>query len=858
MRRVSNQKTIRTLSFRTMKEKKGKNLIAILAIALTTLLFTALFTVGSSMLESIQEATFRQVGTCAHGGYKNVTMEEYEHIRKAGGIRDISYDIIAGFGVNTELNAIQTEVRFAEDKMAKWSYSYPEEGRMPEAFNECAASSKVLEALGIPLKVGEKVPLKISTHDGAGNEKMIEQEFVLSGFWYSNDASRAQELWISRQWLEKNVEFPEQNYEERMNQTGAYSVEGYMQIGLWFDSSFDIEGQMEELTRRAGYSEENLHVSVNWAYAASDVDGVTLILGIGILFLIILSGYLIIYNIFYINVTADIRYYGLLKTIGTTGKQLWHIVRFQALLLSAVGIPLGLLGGWFVGKGVLPAVYAAINTDGVRNVALNPYIFLGAALFALLVVYLSCIRPCYLASRVSPIEAVRYVENIQYKKKEKKSGRVSMARMAAANMGRNRRKAVVVIASLSLSLILLNATYCLVKGFSFEKYVQDYLLTDMQLSHYSTVNLSSSYRDYQAITPQMKTDLERISGVESVNVVYYMSEKAILPKDVLTKFSSYYLEAEETGEGYVEQVARKVAESGQTNGNYYCLPEELLPFLEITEGTFDKEKFEQGGYVLLLEQMDAEKWLSVGDKMIAGFYENEETSENKTGNEKELEVMAVAKLPYALSTRSYWLCGAGFLMSGKDFEELYEAKGGLHACIELEEGAQEEAKIQIEELIEKVYPDLVLTTRESLKKEFSTENNMFSVVGGLLGFILALIGILNLINAMITSILARKQEFAMMQAVGMTGRQLRQMLTMEGVWYGVLTLLISATLGSVVSYGFIYMIGKNMAYFVWDFHVLPLLVSVPVIGILSVVLPIICYNTLCKKSIIERLRLAEV
>lgn len=291
MRRVSNKKIIRVLSLRTLKEKKWKNLIAVLAIALTTLLFTALFTVGSSMIDSIQESTFRQVGTCSHGGYKELTMAEYEKVKAAGGYADISYDIIAGFAVNPELKAIQTEVRYAEDKQAKWSYSYPEEGRMPEKINECACSSKVLEALGIPLEIGEKVSLSISTHDIEGNEKIIEQEFVLSGFWYSNDASHAQELWVSRQWLDENVKLQQQNYNERINETGAYNMEGYIQAGLWFESSFDIESKMEELTERAGFSKDDVHESVNWAYAASSVDGMTVILGIGMLAVIILSGF---------------------------------------------------------------------------------------------------------------------------------------------------------------------------------------------------------------------------------------------------------------------------------------------------------------------------------------------------------------------------------------------------------------------------------------------------------------------------------------------------------------------------------------------------------------------------------------
>ena len=119
MKKVANRKVIRTLSYRTMREKKWKNLIAILAIALTSVLFTALFTVGGSMLTSFQESTFRQIGTSAHGGYKYLSMQEFEQIKAAGGFRDISCDIVAGFACNPELNAIQTEVRWAQDQAAK-------------------------------------------------------------------------------------------------------------------------------------------------------------------------------------------------------------------------------------------------------------------------------------------------------------------------------------------------------------------------------------------------------------------------------------------------------------------------------------------------------------------------------------------------------------------------------------------------------------------------------------------------------------------------------------------------------------------------------------------------------------------
>ncbi len=857
MKKVANKKIIRTLYYRTMREKRWKNLIAVLAIALTSVLFTALFTVGGSLITTFQESTFRQIGTSAHGGYKYLSVEEYEKIKAAGGYKEIAYDVIAGFGVSPELNAIQTEVRYSEDKGAKWSYSYPEKGRMPEEINECAASSKVLEALGVPLKLGEKVSVSIQTRDEAGNEIILDEEFILSGFWYSNDAAHAEEFWISKPWLEENITLLHQNYNKRLEQEGVYYAEGSIQAAINFDSAYDIEAQMEELTERAGFMEDEVRISVNWGYATSSVDGLTLAMGIGLLAIIILSGYLIIYNIFYINVTADIRYYGLLKTIGTTGRQLRHMVRGQAFLLSGAGIPLGLLLGWFVGKGALPSVYAALETSGVRKVTLNPAVFAGSALFSLLVVYLSCIKPCRLAAKVSPVEAVRYVESIQYKKKEKKSARVSMSRMAAANMGRNKRKAVLVVASLSLSLILINGTYCLVKGFSFDEYVSMYLLRDMQISHYSFVNLAAPERDYQAVTPEILAEIKEIPGVKTVFTIKNTGGMAGMPEKMKDRYMEFYNSEEMEDMPWTKDIIEPVRESGEVNTVNYCMEESLFPYMKILEGDFDAEKYMQGGYVLLSMNY-LSKWAlgSVGDKIMVKGYETEDASEKVP--EKELEVMAIVEFPYSLGTRSTTVGAAELLVSEKDFEELYITKGFLHACLDVEEGKEEQVTNEINGWIEAQHPELALTTKESLRQEFSKEMRMFSVIGGLLGFILAIIGILNLANAMITGILSRKQEFAMMQAVGMTGRQLEQMLTMEGIWYGIWTLAIAATIGNVISYGLIYMLGKNMNFFVWEFHILPLVVSIPVLAAFSVLLPVVCYHALCKKSIIERLRLAEV
>ena len=69
---------------------------------------------------------------------------------------------------------------------------------------------------------------------------------------------------------------------------------------------------------------------------------VCIILGLGI----VLCGYLLIYNVFYISVSNDVRFYGQLRTIGTTSIQIGKIISRQAMKIACFGIIAGLLGSF--------------------------------------------------------------------------------------------------------------------------------------------------------------------------------------------------------------------------------------------------------------------------------------------------------------------------------------------------------------------------------------------------------------------------------------------------------------------------------------------------------------------------------
>ena len=141
MIRVDNKKTIKRVADTSFKADKMRNLFAVIAIILTTVLFCGVFTITSSLFESVEESTMRQVGGSAHGGFKYLTMEEYDNLSRHPSIKEISYSVVLASAENEELAKRPTEIRYANDELeAQMMFSMPTTGRLPEAMDEIATS----------------------------------------------------------------------------------------------------------------------------------------------------------------------------------------------------------------------------------------------------------------------------------------------------------------------------------------------------------------------------------------------------------------------------------------------------------------------------------------------------------------------------------------------------------------------------------------------------------------------------------------------------------------------------------------------------------------------------------------------
>ncbi|MEA4972655.1 MAG: ABC transporter permease [Candidatus Metalachnospira sp.] len=847
MIKVNNKKAISNLSRKSLKSNRLRNLVAVLAIAMTAVLFTALFTVGGSMLASIQQATMRQVGTSSHAGFKFLTQEQYDILCQDPKIKDISYNIVVGFGENEELKKTYTEIRWTEPKDAEWSFTMPTTGRLPQERLELATTTSVLDALGVPHELGQKVHLEFSS-----NGIKYSQDFTLCGFWESDVVMGANEAYVSREYCDEVA--PVINVPIYENPDADYSsLAGTINPSFWFSTSWDIGGQVDSLMQRCGFDPQYVNSGVNWAYASAEMDAQSILLLASIIIIVLLSGYLIIYNVFYISVSKDIRFYGLLKTLGTTGKQLKKIVLKQALYLCLYGIPLGLLVGWICGRLLIPAVMHSSTLGDNYVVSANPMIFAFSALFALFTVFISCIKPCRIAAKVSPIEAVRWTgvsDNV--KKKERKSKKISPISMSFAGLQRERKKAVVVILSLSLSMVLLNGTYTIIKGFDMDKYLHEKVVTDFLITDASLRNGFSQCQDITGVTDTVLNEINSLPGLESMGSVW-MSESVHKISD--QKYDDIHDIIEKNKDKmalpYAEESLRMIEEDHTMASHIYGVDEDLWDKIELYDGNkLDTTKFASGDYVIVtgFYNNGTDRYYDIGDKVTIDFGD---------GVSKTYTVLDIGNIPYALGPQHSHYIDIYFTLPASEYSNNVGDTQPMTAGFDVDDENTPAAEEWVKSYCENIEPDLDYESKAVYVEQFKSNQTMFAAVGGVMSFILGLIGILNFINAVVTSILARRRELAMLQSVGMTGKQLTDMLIGEGLAYVALTLIFTVTVGSFVSYALVKLLTNQIWFFSYHFTLLPIVICVPFLILIAILIPIVSYRLVSKQSVVERLREAE-
>ena len=853
---MKEQKSIiHTLTNRSFKANKTRNLIAVFAIVLTTLMFTSLFVLSQSMVETIRNMNLQQAGYNSHLSSGTMTNAAVEKIIAHEAVRDYGKSTIIGIAKNKELTGRQVEIRYADENYARSSFSYPTTGTMPVQVREIALDTITLDKLGLPYELGQEITVK--WRKDLTSDEYTTSTFVLSGYWDGNFAAMASMAWVSEAFVQSQCAGTVQEAQLANGQ-----VLGTVMLHLDLYSDSNLEGAAEQILADTGLSDVSF--SPNVAYDATmNQNIIREVLPMAIcMILAFASGYLIIYNIFQISVANDIRFYGRLKTLGTTKRQLKKMIYGQANRLSLIGIPIGLVIGYLLGAVLVPVMIT--GTMGKAKAAVNPYIFIGSAMFAYLTVLISCMKPAKIAGKVSPMEALHYTDTgTASKRKIKKStGGASMPKMALANLGRNKKRTITVICSLTLGLVLLSCVYAKNASFDIDKYLSQTVISDFEVKDSSISSTFGTYNPYgTTISPKLVQNIEGLSGLETTGRLYSQVFTHQIGTSALENIQTYYhadnrLAYMEATDAELAKAYHDMIENGECVSILYGVDGLILDTFaqdaRILDGTFDKDKFLSGGYVVMEAATGAEDsgketqpTYSVGDIVEL--------------NERQYEVMAiVADIPTVTegvnsSTQDF----LSFYLPADIFRKMYPDNTPRKMFFDVAEEYQPQAEEMLIDYRDNVDKSLNYTAKSTLIEHYQEQTRANTVMGFAISLIIAFIGILNFINSMLTAIVSRQKEFAMIQSIGMTKRQLRCMLIDEGLCYAVSTLAASYLLGTLgVAIGIRAMVSGDWTA-TFHFTLMPLVICTPILIIFAILIPYICFKNLEKQSIVERLRATD-
>lgn len=838
----NNNSVLKLLVKKDLQAKKSRNIVTILAIVLTTILFTTIFTMGSGMIDTIKEQNIRKNGGDGQVSISMINDEIFNKIKNHSSISKIGYAMLVGDAVtNKELDRWNADMWYLDSQCIKFQNIELKKGKMPQMKDEVVLDTKTLDVLGIKHQVGEKVNLSYQIKGVSQQRK-----FTLSGYWKTDSVSERGKILVSKDYLKENLNTLEEHTQDQM----YYS--GYVSAYIMFKNNFNLEGKLEKLLTDCGYQQQDekkdnfVEAKINSAYESMEIlgDPTLCVCFVIIILLIMFTGYLIIYNIFQISVIQDIQFYGKLKTLGTTRKQLKKIIKQEANTLAFRGIPVGLLIGFVLGHFLVPFLISATKYDDENKaiIEINPWIFIAAIIFSFVTIRISVKKPAKIAGGISPIDSLDYVGNLSYKKQKRKSKNgAKIFRMALSNIGLNKKRSCLVIVSLSLSLILLNMVSTLSQSLDEDKYIKSFLNSDYLISSVDYFQSNFSTSDYDL------TD----------NFVEFVKSQ-----DAFKEGGELY-ESKILEEGFTVDPQKVQAINKDKKNNAYIqmfgIDKSLLQLSGVADGTFDMKKFESGNYVLLGSEYDNQGnaldnscSIKDGDKITFYYY----NQRDNIYQPMEFEVLGKIKLQGSMLTdRSSGF--TRFYMPSDKFLSIVSEKHPVSYAFNIKKGSDDSMNRSLDNYKEKIDAHMEYSSRQVYKENFKGMTIMIMVIGTALTIIIGLIGIINFINSIITSIISRHKEFAVLQSIGMTGKQLRWMLCMEGGYYAIGTLIFAISIGSILSLTVEKSIINSFEYFTYHFSIWPIFVMLPILAAMAIVVPVISYNKIIRQSIVERLRSGE-
>ena len=815
---------------------KSRTILTMIAIFLTTMLLNGIVTSAIGIADANRQFFVKQGNW--HAGFLHMNSEkvdlisnhlEVESLELSEIVAEINYGKMSGYLGYSK--TIRKGIYHAAGNLI--------EGHEPETVDEICGSAAFFERMGVDPEVGNQITITFrpSGVSGLGDEQT--RTFTICGLVSAIDISDLDiddsrvtySAAVSEAFVHEILPEDEREYRAMLRVYG----EG--------DLNYDeMNNKINALAQDIGVEENSISLNDLYLYMMLGPDTERIMTISIICGLVVCFAMLVIYSIYYVNVITDIQEIGKLKALGAGNKQIRRLFMREGTFCSLIAVPVGLLFGFLIPYAVLPSILnwvldvsvMAVTIERPRMFSMSLTLLVAAVIFA--AVFLSLINPIRIATRVSPITAIRYQESSTNKKVRSGYKRIGAVRLCLANLSRNKKRTTITMLSMGLSWVLFMGIAGVLSSMTPENIANEMLNGAQFRIHMYTVTEDKAYPENTLNHVQMQNlfSEEAVGKIEALDGVDEVKRKITVLARV-----------EDAPDGFDSAVGNPATLGTVEESDMKSLQKVLK------RGHLDyDEMMAENGIIWSSDYWLDKVGLSIGDRVNMTLYDGD----------KEIPFTGTLVASLNISDSDFLVTKETFDKIGVETDpttDLFVTMKGP-AFGSAYEKRYEAAKETIAEMIADEEKLSLYSWDEEIELGRMTAATIRYPAYALL-LLIAIISLMSLINTMIISITTRKRELGMLQAIGLSDKQLVRMLSGEGLFFTAGTLVLAFTAGNALGYWLFKQAKEIQTIGISDYHY-PLLETLLlcialIIGQLLIVLFV--KKRIGKESLIDRIRSGE-
>lgn len=769
-------KSYSDISSRYMKANKKRTILTIFGIALATILIFAIGTFLLSFRDSMIE--YERSNGDFEFMLNGITGEETEKVVNNIEIKNSAIERNDSKIYKIDKYESNINLSYGNDSYYKRIYNGTlTEGKFPSSNDEVITDTLSKDKLKI--KLGDKITLK----DENNNERTVTVVGIDKVDMYTSSNDIYFYGYLNNIDKDENYSVYVNLKSDRKKQDIISKVISDANIKLKDETKVD-NSQLLYLTGNGGNE---------------DIDRGIKSIAIFVISIIVVCTITVIYNSFNMSIIERIRYFGILKAIGATNKQIKRIVYKEGFLMGILALPIGSIIGFFSLKFGVKIFLGNEMMFTKLNINFYPIVIVFTAILVAVTIYLSLLVPVRKVKKISAIDAMRNKSEIKLGKIKKRKTRIIgkvfgiEGSMAYKNIRRTPVRFIITLIALTISIVLFNVFYSFM-DFARQSVKGEFMnvVFDSQLSK----NSDSSFTD-----EEIKT-VENSINYSHIYKVYYEQEGLLVNKDKVTE------NQETSGDIYSEYGYNYI--NVQT---YACKGEEELNLAKdyVIDGEINYDKLKDNGIILVdgmaIRDENGDKKIvrgtnyKVGDKIkltrpLDGDI-NKESVENAV-NESSYEGTIVAILNEDPFIGDYPDVGIEVYCLKDVYSKISKDVNYNGLMFKFNNDKNREDAISY---FDKNNDDNIYKYQDlgSMIEQINSVYGQIEFFVYCFIIVITIISVVNIFNTISTNLLLRKKEFATLKAMGMTEGQLKKTVILEGTLYGIISAIVGGILSALLS-----------------------------------------------------------